>query len=389
MKSSWIFIFGILVFAGLVSADVLSINSGGSTGIVINPSQELEGFFFRFNVGPFNPSPVLTSVNGRNESNSNLNCSFSVTDPDSATLNASVRWVKNLTNQFTINYSSLSNGSVVNAPLLSGNLTLGDVWKCSVSVSDLYNSTVFVDSNNLTIIDITPPNVSIISPISTINYTTLNVAFNVSVAENENVSICEYSLDSAANVTMNRLNDSYFWYYPSLGPGPHDVVYYCNDTSNNWGTNSTTFNIDNSAAISILLSDNLTQSVRWNVVSLPVHYLDAEGNNLNASTLYYVNISATNTLVDLYVKADGDLKDASLDTLGLGNETYAVNTTDSTVPTPNRTMMTTNYTIIGNGMGDNSVVYMKFYIDAPSTQPAGTYTNNLQFTAVRHGQSPA
>jgi len=272
--------------------------------------------------------------------------------------------------------------------LLNGNLTLGDVWKCSVSVSDPYNSTQFINSNDLTIIDITNPNVTIISPNSSINYPTLDVDFNVSVSENENISACLYSLDFDSNVTMNRLNDSYFWDSPNLGPGPHDLTYYCNDTSNNWGTNSTNFSIANSAAISILLSDNLTSEIRWNVLYLPVNDLDAVGNNLNSSTWYMINISATNTLVDLYVKADGDLYTESLDVLGLGNETYTFNSTDPTVSGSNKTTMTINYSLIGDALGDNSVIYMKFYLDAPSTQSAGIYSNALQFRAVRNGETP-
>lgn len=232
-----------------------------------------------------------------------------------------------------------------------------------------------------------PPIITIISPNQT-NYTTLNIDFNVSVFDEQNVSTCLYSLDSAANVTMNKLNATYFWSAPSLGPGPHYLTYYCNDTADNWGSNSTNFTIENSAAISILLSPNLTDGVRWNVQYLPVHYLDAIGNNLNGSTYYYINVSAINVTVDLYVKASGNLVDQALDTLGLGNETYAVNTTDPTVLNSPKKTMSTNYTIIGSGMGDHSVLYMKFYLDAPSTQPAGVYTNNLSFVAVRHGQSP-
>ncbi len=51
MKKSVFFVFGILFifqlfyFAGLVSADIISLNSGGSNGLVINPDDYLEGFF--------------------------------------------------------------------------------------------------------------------------------------------------------------------------------------------------------------------------------------------------------------------------------------------------------------------------------------------------------
>lgn len=339
-------------------------------------------------IAPNNPSNVhLVSLNGRNESNTNLQCSAYISDPDNSKLTVNLDWFKNGVSALNKTFANQNNGTTFSALLGNGNLTLGDTWYCSVRTYDGTKYSLWKNSNNLTIIDITPPNVTIISPNAT-NYTTLNVYFNVSATDNENVSTCLYSLDSAANVTMHRLNDTYFWYAPSLGPGPHYLTYYCNDTSGNWGTNSTNFTIENSAAISILLSSNLTNGVKWNVQYLPIHYLDAIGNNLNGSTYYYINVSAINVTVDLYVKASGNLVDQALDTLGLGNETYAVNTTDPTVLNSPKKTMSTNYTLIGNGMGDNSVLYMKFYLDAPSSQPAGVYTNNLSFVAVRHGQSP-
>lgn len=338
---------------------------------------------------PEDPTDVtLVSLNGRNESDANLNCSAYIMDVDDTTLSVYVNWLKDSSSVLNQTFTSQTNGTTFSTQLESGNLTLGDTWMCSVRTNDGNSYSDWVDSNNLTIIDITSPNVTIISPNSTYNYTTLDVDFNISVIDDENVSMCLYELDGDANVTMTEVNDTYFWYEPSLGPGPHDLVYYCNDTSNNWGTNSTNFTIDNSAAISILLSNNLTDGVRWNILALPANDLDALGNNGAGATLYYLNISATNTLVDLYVKADGNLITDTLDTLGLGNETYSVNTTDPTVSNSQVLTMTTNYSLIGGSLGDGSVIYMKFYLDAPSSQAAGIYLNQLQFKAVRDGETP-
>ena len=386
-KKVLVIIFLALFLLAFVSADIISINSGGSDNIIINPARYIEGFFFSANHAPNDPTNVnLISVDGTNQSNSNLNCSYFVSDVDSSYLNATIRWYKDGVLNLTQTSNNLANATTDTSTLLSGNLTLGDNWYCSVRSYDGYKYSNWVNSNNLTIIDITPPNVTIVSPNAT-NYTTLNIDFNVSVTDNEAVSTCQYSLDGLANVTMNATNSTYYFSQPNLGPGPHDVWFYCNDTSNNWGANYTNFTIENSAAIAISFSDNLTSSVMWNVVSLPVTYLDATGNNLNGSTGYYVNVSATNTLVDLYVKADGDLHNDALDTLGLGNETYSFSDTDPTLTGLNKSTMSTNYTLIGNGLGDNSVIYMKFYLNAPPTQPAGTYLNSLMFKAVRHGQA--
>ena len=50
--------------------------------------------------------------------------------------------------------------------------------------------------------------------------------------------------------------------------------------------------------------------------------------------------------------------------------------------------MATDYVMIGEGLPDASAVYMKFYLDAPAAQPAGTYLNNLDFKAVSTGNTP-
>jgi len=53
--------------------------------------------------------------------------------------------------------------------------------------------------------------------------------------------------------------------------------------------------------------------------------------------------------------------------------------------------MTTNYSNhkIGSALASgNTVVYLRFFLNAPLGQTAGTYNNTLSFTAVQTGQSP-
>ena len=338
-------------------------------------------------IDPEDPTSVtLISLNARNESDTDLNCSAFISDMDNELLTVYVNWLKDNVSQYNQSFASQNNATTFSTLLNNNNLTLADVWKCSVRTYDDSAYSSWIDSNELTIIDITSPNVTIISPNSSLNYTTLNVDFNVSVADNENISMCFYNINNTVNITMTEINDSYFWYAPdNLTPGTHNLTYYCNDTSGNWGTNSTNYTILDEAAISISLSPSLAFNVNWSLTYLPVDDLGAVGNNESGVTTYYVNISATNVNVDLYVKADGDLLTDSLDVLGLGNETYAVNFTNSSVPDLNRLTMTTGYILIGENLPDASIVYMKFYLDAPVSQPAGTYLNSLDFKAVRNG----
>lgn len=336
---------------------------------------------------PPTPQPNLYSEDGRNETTADLICEVELLDDDGDDLNVTIRWYENGTEEFFIDYNnSYSNGSIVNFTLDQSNLTLGDLWMCSVRTYDSYDYSLWGNSSVLEIIDITAPNVTIISP-QPINYSTLNVTFNVSL--NENGSVCLYDLDLLGNNSMDKLNETSFGYFDAtLGPGFHEIWFYCNDTSGNWGMNYTNFTINNDAAIAILLSDNLSWSVRWDVVNLPVDDLDAIGNNLNSSTKYFINVSATNTLVDLYVRADGDLYTQGLDVLGLGNETFSVSLNDSTVSNVSMLVMNTSYVQIADSIGDNSTVFLKFYLDAPAGQPAGVYENQLDFRAVRAGQAP-
>lgn len=335
---------------------------------------------------PETPEPVLVSVDFTNESDSDLECFALIEDIDSDFLNISVEWVKNGAVELSEDYNnSYSNGSSFSATLDSSYLTLGDVWMCSVRLTDGESFSGWGDSNELEIIDITPPNVTIISP-EPINYTDLNVSFNISVYDNENVSMCFYDLDGLGNESMIEINDSYFWYLDeNLGPGYHDLWYYCNDTSGNWGSNYTNFTIEDEAAIAILLSEDLLWGIRWDVNNLPIDDFDAIGNNFEGPTDYYLNISATNTLVDLYVRADGDLFNLGGDSIGLGNETFTVSTTDRNVTIGSLYNMSTSYVLIGQDL-PSTEVYMKFYLDAPASQAAGNYINNLDFRAVRSGR---
>jgi len=324
-------IFGIfiLAFASFVSADVISVNSGGGNSVIINPTKLIEGFFFQSNEEPMDPNPVLISENGRNETTADLLCGFDVLDVDSDFLNVSVNWIKDGASQFILEYNNIVNGTDYDSRLLMNNLTLGDVWKCSVRYYDGIDYSNWVDSNELEIIDITAPNITIISP-EPINYSTVEVPFNVTI--NENVSLCYYDLDFKGNISMNMLNSTYFWEQDdTIGPGDHDVYFYCRDPSGNWGMNFTNFTVLEEAAIAIILSDDLLEQVRWNVVTLPINDLGAIGNNFDEATNYFMNISATNTLVDIYVRADGDLLTEGLDRIGLGNETFAISFNDSTV----------------------------------------------------------
>jgi hypothetical protein len=339
------------------------------------------------NNNPGTPLLSLVSEDGGNETDSDLICNVDIFDSEDSNLNVTLRWFKDNVQEFEYQFdNNYANGSSIDYRLLQGNLSVGDVWRCEARSYDGLGYSDSGVSNDLTIIDTTPPLITIISPEET-NYSTIDILFNVSV--NENASQCVYSLDYGANVSMTSINSTYFWYQDyTIGPGPHDLYVYCEDLSGNWNYSFVNFTVENDAAISIFLSDDLSWAVRWNLVTLPADDLPAIGNNGPNATGYFINISAVNTLVDIYVRADGDLSTVSLDTIGLGNETFGFSLNDSTVSNVSLLTMSTNYTLIGNDLDGNSTVFMKFYLDAPVGQAAGTYLNQLDFKAVRNGQLP-
>jgi len=79
-----------------------------------------------------------------------------------------------------------------------------------------------------------------VSPLNNSNLNNATVNFTVSLSENS--SWCGFSLNETANVSMTRLNDTWFNYtYAALTDGTHNVTFSCNDTVNNLRTSSLNF----------------------------------------------------------------------------------------------------------------------------------------------------
>jgi len=89
------------------------------------------------NSAPNDPSPVINSTDGTNTTISELNCSSVISDPDGDALNVSIRWYNGGILNISVNFtSSFANGTLFNATLGSGNTTKGNVWNCSMVLTD-------------------------------------------------------------------------------------------------------------------------------------------------------------------------------------------------------------------------------------------------------------
>jgi hypothetical protein len=108
------------------------------------------------NTPPNTPSPALTSANGMNTSDQDLNCSAWLYDIDSDTINVTINWTKNGVPSLVQQYGSYLNGTQFNATLGSGNLSNGDSWSCVMRLTDGGNYSAWANSNNVTILNSAP-----------------------------------------------------------------------------------------------------------------------------------------------------------------------------------------------------------------------------------------
>ncbi len=131
------------------------------TGTTNSTSYKLSlGFFYtsvippEVNYPPNDPSPLINTTSGTNETYQDLNCFATITDPDpSDKLNVTVKWYKNDSLELTLDYNnSYTNGSFFNSILSSGNTSLNDIWKCGIRLYDGKNYNNWQNSSNLTII---------------------------------------------------------------------------------------------------------------------------------------------------------------------------------------------------------------------------------------------
>jgi len=142
------------------------------------------------NAAPNTPSPILMSIDNLNNTNSILNCSATITDPNSNNLNVTVRWYKdgllNLTDYYNNSYTS---GILFNATLGEQNTTKGEVWNCSVKLSDGILDSGWGNSSGLTILNTAPVlQSSRISPISPYTLDDLLGYCNATDIDNDNIT---------------------------------------------------------------------------------------------------------------------------------------------------------------------------------------------------------
>lgn len=187
------------------------------------------------NTAPNNPTANLLSVDDSNTTSANLNVSGITSDPDGDATDLYVFWYKN----DTLNLSYFVNGDYANntqydSLLLSGNLTVGDVWIAGIIANDGTDNSSQVNSSSLAIIPI---------PETTLPYFT-TIPANVSVdyldawggttfvgTDADSLPV-GYFIDDTNNFTINQtgyLN----WTGGGLNASTYEVNVSVNDTAGN------------------------------------------------------------------------------------------------------------------------------------------------------------
>ncbi len=216
-------------------------------------------------------------------------------------------------------------------------------------------------------------------------------SFNVSVTSTNGTVLLEVNgtnytasnlMGDVYNVSVFLVAGSYVYRWHSWGDGVDEN--YNVSVDRDYVVNAS------SLSISISLSSALSGEIAWSILTLPLFNQSAPGNKGEGVTDYYVNVSSSPGNVDLYVRASDDLKTSGLDVLGIGNESYSFSSVDSSVSGGNKFSLTTDFSDnkIGDNLADGSVVYLKFFLDAPSGQAPGVYNNSLLFNAVEYGVAP-
>jgi len=164
------------------------------------------------NTVPDNPTPILESLNPTNWTESDLNCSATITDPDADDMNATIRWYKGGVLNKTENFLNQPNGTQIESSISSDLLQIEQMWECSMNLTDgLLNSNV-INSSNLTIlptqtalemINITIPDFTFSSSTYQLFY---EFQFNTSDSEDFLTAVDSFNL---AKLTGSGSNDIY------------------------------------------------------------------------------------------------------------------------------------------------------------------------------------
>jgi hypothetical protein len=148
------------------------------------------------NLLPDAPSPNLVSVDGLNQTASDLNCSAVISDIDGDDLNVTVRWYKNDALELTVDYNnSYSSDYEFSAILESGNTSKSENWTCEMRVYDGEYYSSWANSSSLEILNTLPDVVVLDSPADNNLTTNRTPEFSWNIGTDDDDDILTYDLN--------------------------------------------------------------------------------------------------------------------------------------------------------------------------------------------------
>src|SRR6056297_2923465 len=149
-----ILVFGMIFLLGIVSADIISINSGGDSQLIVNPGSGIEDFFFEFNLRPLMSNVILSSTFGTNLTSENLTVTYSSSDPNGDSITNITDWRIGGNSISVLNMpfdTRRTQGEIRDYSTYQNNCTLNGVtWIAGGQVGGCYefNSNDYIDCGN-------------------------------------------------------------------------------------------------------------------------------------------------------------------------------------------------------------------------------------------------
>lgn len=231
----------------------------------------------------------------------------------------------------------------------------------------------------------------------TISFPSTTLQCNATAMDAENATlIVEYNIFNGSTLkywgnktgVANNTKTTIF----SLNNVSGNEVWNCSVRANDGTNYSSPWNsskvIIYNYSVAIGLSTNLSAGVAFGSLNPNSANNSAIGNTGAGTTVYSVQVQASNgTTVDLYMRGIDWSGVGALDIL---NMSYYYNNTDNTVPTASKLRINETYANakIGAAMSSTQYSYLKFWLDIPGQQTAGTYNTTLSIKATRNGVSP-
>jgi subtilisin family serine protease len=186
------------------------------------------------------------------------------------------------------NSTGLANSTMVsqvsgnlNSSLFYYNFSYEDNYNWNCLAKNSQNQQAFASANFSISYDISPPQISVISPINNSWYN--SGKFNVSLNENGS---CQYSLDYGANnFSLSTLdNQNFNATNSSIAEGNYNISFYCNDSEGNQNSAFVSFKVD-LAKPEVNISGPLPIDETGNSVSKKFYYNVSDNLNITRCEL--------------------------------------------------------------------------------------------------------